>query len=400
MELSKVNIALLTLIKAAMTQSNMVSADINFDNYDQWQELFDLAKRHGVLGLIYPVIKDMSGVPEAFMSYCKKYALRTINNSYKMLSFAYTLQSCLENAGVESVIMKGVAAAKYFPYPELRKIGDVDILIKTGQYDKAEATLLEAGFNKIGDIPVHGEFEKDGIIVEVHRVMVDSTPSDSANKRIQQIAQDGVARRVVFSVEDKASFYIFPEAINGLRLLLHMLHHFLMGGFGIKLLCDWSAFVENINDSNTRIEIHSYIEQLGLRKFTATLTKICVDYCGLSVDKASPFIYSDINIDGEMTLLNDILNADETLSKNPEYMVVLDKPTIGGLIRQFHYQMKHNHAKASKCVLLWPILWVVTLVVFLWNNKFVRHVKTSEATKGALKRASAVSTSSLELFKN
>lgn len=400
MELSKVNKALLTLVKAAMTQSNKELTDIKFDNVDQWQELLDLAKLHGVFGLIYPVIKDMPGVPVAFTSYCKKYALCTINNSYKMLSFAYTLQSCLEDAGVESIIMKGVAAAKYFPYPELRKIGDIDILVKTGQYDKAEATLLALGFNKIGDIPVHGEFEKDGVIVEVHRVMVDSMPSDSANKIIQQIAQDGIARRVVFSVEDKVPFYIFPEAINGLRLLLHMLHHFLMGGFGIKLLCDWSAFVESIEDSEVREEILLYIKQLGLRKFTATLTQICVDYCGLSVDKASQFIYSDITIDGELALLLDIINANETLSNKPEYMVVLDKPTIGGLIRQLHYQMKHNHVKASKYVILWPILWVVTLVVFIWNNRFIRHVKTTDTTKGALKRAGSVSASSLELFKN
>ena len=68
-------------------------------------------------------------------------------------------------------------------------------------------------------------------------------------------------------------------------------------------------------------------------------------------------------------------------------MVVLRDSGIDSLIREFHHQMIINYPKMSKYIVLWPILWGLTLIVFLRNNKKVRHTNTFSILKNASKRS-------------
>jgi hypothetical protein len=52
--------------------------------------------------------------------------------------------------------------------------------------------------------------------------------------------------------------------------------------------------------------------------------------------------------------------------------------------------MHINFPKAGKCFLLWPVLWVITLVRFLRNNKKVRDVSSRELFDNAKKRGRLV----------
>ena len=38
-----------------------------------------------------------------------------------------------------------------------------------------------------------------------------------------------------------------------------------------------------------------------------------------------------------------------------------------------HLQMKVRFPKLHKCILLWPVLWNITFVCFLWNTHHYRH---------------------------
>jgi hypothetical protein len=59
-------------------------------------------------------------------------------------------------------------------------------------------------------------------------------------------------------------------------------------------------------------------------------------------------------------------------------------------IREFHHPMHLNFPKAGKCFLFWPVLWVITLVRFLRNNRRVRAVSGRELLKSAGQRGKLV----------
>ena len=71
-------------------------------------------------------------------------------------------------------------------------------------------------------------------------------------------------------------------------------------------------------------------------------------------------------------------------------MVALRGNGLFDYVREFHHQMHINFPKAGKCFLLWPVLWVITLVRFLRNNKRVRDVSSRELFDNAKKRGRLV----------
>ena len=44
----------------------------------------------------------------------------------------------------------------------------------------------------------------------------------------------------------------------------------------------------------------------------------------------------------------------------------------GNYIKEFHHQMKENFPTTSGIVIIWPLLWLATLINFIKNNKRVR----------------------------
>lgn len=402
MQLTRVQEALLFLVKTEFTDGyNKSVKDIIPTDYTatEWDEIYSLASKHSLCGTIYPTARCCSNIPAAILANFKNDANRAVSSAIYLGSFAKIIMTKFDIAGIPSVIMKGPAISRYYPIPEYRKSGDSDIAVLPEDYEKACSILEQNGFELERATSLHGEYKKDGLKVELHRLMVEPLPEEDVNKQLVPIFSAGIKNHTTMTIDPKLSYAVFPDDINGLEILLHMLQHFIMGGFGVKLLCDWMVFIKHITDTSVTNSILTYLEQFGLRTFAGTCTWICKEYLGLSSEKAAPFLIDDISIDTANSLLTDALEAGEFQNKKPEYMVVLDDNSLGSLIKQFHYQMKHNHPKASKCVLLWPALWVITLVVFIWNNMFLRKVKTSDIIKGALHRAEGVSTGSLNLFK-
>ena len=56
------------------------------------------------------------------------------------------LISLLEENNIPSVILKGAAAAMYYPYPSLRTMGDVDILVRRKNLERAVQLMEDNGY--------------------------------------------------------------------------------------------------------------------------------------------------------------------------------------------------------------------------------------------------------------
>ena len=94
-----------------------------------------------------------------------------------MLHGQTQLVKLFEEAGIPLVILKGTAAAMYYPEPFRRMMGDVDFLVPQDRFDDA-ARLMEANgykafheLQKQLDTPRrsrHIEFCKDEIEYELH----------------------------------------------------------------------------------------------------------------------------------------------------------------------------------------------------------------------------------------
>ena len=80
----------------------------------------------------------------------------------------------------------------------------------------------------------------------------------------------------------------------------------------------------------------------------------------------------------------------EEFGKSKGRMVALSGNGLFDYVREFHHQMHLNFPKAGKVFLFWPVLWTITLVRFLRNNRKVRSVSSKELLQNAGKRAKRV----------
>lgn len=367
------------------------------------QALFELARAHAVTPLIYDVWNAYQGMRADVKKELQGYATQIVGHSYRLLFYTKYLVGLLEEEGLPVAVLKGVATAEFYPQPELRKAGDVDLLLFTEENcARAVACLKANGFVEHKECThVHhvGMVGAEGIEVELHSMMVEPFDNQATNRIMMQYqaqAQSHVARQSCMGV----SLPVLDGAYHGFSLLMHLLQHFLTAGFGIKLLCDWVVFWEKQPEEVFR-EMVEMIRKLKVEQFVAAVTGICVRELGMEACAAQPFLALGDPAVREVAYLDqffsDIIEAEEFGKTGDGRMIAIHDTGLPGYVRAFHHQMHLNYPKAGKCVLCWPLLWLLTLVRFLQNNRKLRKTTVGEVLKSAGKRGKIVE--KLHLFK-
>ena len=160
-ELSTTQIALLEAIKASL-----FGTEPNYPTDTDWAEVVKEAKAQTVLGIISPVIpaKDVS------VEIGKAKYMKLLFEQDKLIKL-------FDANDIPCVILKGCAAAKYYPKPHLRAMGDVDFLVPRDRFDEA-SLILESnnyiyryGKGADGKRPKnerHFGYSKNGVSFEMH----------------------------------------------------------------------------------------------------------------------------------------------------------------------------------------------------------------------------------------
>ena len=175
---------------------------------------------------------------------------------------------------VPYVILKGTSAAQYYPHPELREMGDIDIMVKREDFLKACSSLIENGYQEMprrqdsGYIR-HREFFKNGVLIEVHLYFAEF------NNTFQSEYFDDL---ILKNINDS---HLLPDLVNGLVLLEHINQH-LEEGLGLRQIIDWMMFVERKLTDEKWKDFQIMAQKTGLEKLALVTTHMCEMYLGLS----------------------------------------------------------------------------------------------------------------------
>ena len=136
------------------------------------------------------------------------------------------LVDLFEQAGIPMVILKGTAAAIYYPEPFRRMMGDVDFLVPQDCFEEALCLMEENGYRQFRDGERHAELKKDGIEFELHHRF--SYP----DLDIEEYLADGLSHPEWGEIGTHR-FPMLPRLANGLVLLAHLRSH-LKTGVGLR----------------------------------------------------------------------------------------------------------------------------------------------------------------------
>lgn len=243
----------------------------------QWSAVWDELLLQTVAGL---VADDAS-----LFKISEKEKQKSLSYYASTLVVFHRLMECQDEimealGGIESVVLKGATAAAYYPQPDLRQMGDIDILVRPEEFAQAEEALINSGCIKTDAIERHIGFEtKSGINIELHRKF-SSGDDRRQNEILDRILFQAIARREFVDVAGH-TVPALPKLENGLVLLGHINQH-LSSGLGLRQIIDWVMYVRvNLTDTFWNDSFCAIAESVGMRRLAEIITRMCKKYFGL-----------------------------------------------------------------------------------------------------------------------
>lgn len=188
------------------------------------------------------------------------------------------LVKLFDRAGIPIVILKGMAAAIYYPEPYLRTMGDIDLLVLRNQFDEAADLMKLSGYEctqEKGVNPRHMGFVKNDIPFELHHHF----SSDGFD--VDAILEDAIPMRKSAEL-NQCAFPVLPDMENGLVLLGHIQQHLRNSRLGLRQIVDWMMFVHaGLTDEAWNIQFRDLARKVGLELLAINITKMCKNRLGL-----------------------------------------------------------------------------------------------------------------------
>lgn len=364
--------------------------------------IFHIADEHRVLPMFYDLFEEMEEeLPEELVRQLETSTERTVNQSYRLLFMTKALTDMLAAEGISAIALKGCGIASYYPIPEYRKSGDVDLLFpdmesvyRAGKILETKGCIVKEEQHANHHVVYQGP---DGVDLELHAMLAEPFDDERINKRMEELLSVCFAEK---TVTDSMGLSIptLSERLQALELLLHMLQHFLRAGFGLKLLTDWVVFWNKVRDEKVAEQFRKLAAECGVEGFAKAVTLLCEKYLGLDqIHIFGEALEQEFSKNYAARFMMDVIQAEEFGKSDKNRMVALRKRGLWGYVKEFHYQMRMNYATESKKVWKWPYLWLKTFRNFLRNNRRLGRGSLRSILKNAGERASVVE--EMRLFK-
>lgn len=190
------------------------------------------------------------------------------------------LVQLLKQNDIPYAILKGTAAAVYYPTPWLRTMGDVDFIVRPEDYDRTKELMLSHGFIPSGDDdnPRHEAFNLNKTRYELHRYF-SVEPEES-------VLDDLIYEQLDHTVEAtmlKYSFMMLTDLLNGIILIQHIKQH-LKTGLGLRQMIDWFMYVKDHLNNEQWPAFKVVADKVGLTTLSKVVTRIGQLYFGLDSD--------------------------------------------------------------------------------------------------------------------
>ena len=248
--------------------------------------------------------------------------------------------------GIKMMLLKGYGLSLYWPKPNHRPAGDMDIYLGEA-WQEADKLVSEKLGIKVDDGHEHHTcFFFQGTSVENHYDFVNTKINESA-KELEALFK----RLATFDkplAMGEGVIYLPSPTLNAIFLIRHLGQHFASAEATLRQLLDWGFFMRHESDNVDWELVLSTLKRVGIYRFFQQINAICVDYLGFS-ESSFPKIEREPAL--EKRILGDILS--------PEFCEV--KPA-GNTLRVVWFKTRRFFANRWKRELvfregIWRQLW-------------------------------------------
>ena len=285
-QLNKPQLMLFALLRASLHEKEVEVSCFQGATDDDWKRCYQLAVAQGVMALAWDGVLRLPIELMPFRNLKLTWAMAVEKYEAKYRRYCRTvdeLSTFYANHGIATVQLKGVGFSTYYPVPEHREGGDIDIYTYSADKNKmsdAEANGLADTLIEQQGIEVeyhsykHSNFYYKGIPIENHKSFLNVNDYEEAVLANELLKRNLDPQEVVLA-EGRV---LIPSSIfNSLFIAFHAMQHY-GSGLALHHLCDWAMILKNVG-WNLPTELNSQPFIQGV----AALTHLCNQYLGTSV---------------------------------------------------------------------------------------------------------------------
>jgi hypothetical protein len=313
-----------------------------------------------------------------------------IRKWHRIMECQQELTDKLARESIPCVVLKGAAAARYYPQPEYRCMGDIDLIVRPEDFDRTLA-LFQPPWKIIGENHRHIDIRNSQALVELHRIF-STFRSPELCRFLDDAIFEGIAQAQTVPLE-RFTFPCLPRKLNGLVLLTHINIHMELG-LGFRQMVDWMMYVDReLDDEFWQTEFSAAARSLGLEKLAVTVTRMCQLYLGLRED-ITWCRHADEDLCAE--LLEHTFRQGNFGRKTPERHntaigVLSAAKNIPGFFRALQRRGLYNWPAARNHRILRPFAWLYQIIRYIrlglkqkYPIRFFLHALTAEKKQGSL----------------
>jgi len=240
-------------------------------------DLAYMARTHICAPFIYIGAKK-SGImiPDSWKNYM---AISMLKNQ-KNMKVQSEIIRILTESNISCAVIKGTSVSVNYTEPMARTLGDVDILVREDDYQKAIDILCGDKYKdeSCEDHKFHYKYTIDGVAVEIHKYVTEYT--DDNYGEITATFMEKALDEVLIKNIDEFEFPVLKNRFQAATLLLHTQRHFFENRLPMRMLCDWATFIESVDIKEWNENIYPFITKMGLNILSDSLTAVCNEYMG------------------------------------------------------------------------------------------------------------------------
>ncbi|MBQ8611094.1 MAG: nucleotidyltransferase family protein [Oscillospiraceae bacterium] len=190
--------------------------------------------------------------------------IRIAQHSEQQVKALHRLLDAFEENGIDHMPVKGSILKEMYPVPEMRMMGDADILIREEQYERVRAVMLQQGYEAGQEEPDVFVWKSPALYLELHKRLFGFPHNDMwryfGSGWEKTASNEGFCHAM--SVED-AYLYIF----------CHMTKHFRQYGVGARQIIDLYVYRNAHPEMNEEL-LEKALKRLHLYDFHRNILRL------------------------------------------------------------------------------------------------------------------------------
>ena len=248
----------LALIKGALTGEKCTLSET-----PDMDGLFQLAGKHKLGALMYYALHeagyDTEPVTQKLFFHCCRY-MAVSEGQMAMIERVF---SAFEEHRIDYLPLKGVLLKGIYPKPEMRRMGDADVLFRREQYEDIKAGLTDLGFTFDDETDHEAVWKHPSLLLEMHKRIVPRRDVD-----LYRYFGNGWAHAVADG-NDTCRYHFTPE-MQFVSLFVHLVKHYRGGGIGLSHMIDLWVYRRHHPELDETV-IRAELDKVYLGEFYANV---------------------------------------------------------------------------------------------------------------------------------